>query len=124
MRIRRTDLEFLQGVGDSWGYKKYVGTFDDEGKLLSKTLSSFIASDEVTLVVKLNKSDYVPVIEKTATIVDGVAWFTLTDLDMSIAQGIYGYDVFYTELGHQKIPLIYPSNFEVVENNHYESVGS
>jgi hypothetical protein len=124
MRIKRTDLEFLQGVGDTWGYKKYVGTFDDEGKLLSKTLSSFVASDVITLVVKLNKSDVIPVIEKTATIVDGVAWFTLTDLDLSIAQGIYGYDVFYTELGKQKIPLIYPSNFEVVENNHYESVGS
>ena len=124
MNIYRTDLEMYAGTGDTIIYRKNIGTYNDQGKLISKTLSSFVATDTLEFTVKVIKDDVVPTIFKYGILSDGTMEVVLTALDTQIAEGTYIYDVFYTELGQDPICIVPPSNFSIIASVNYTPTGS
>lgn len=125
MRIRRTDLEMIAGSKESITYEKYDVQLDDENKPISETLGAFGATDTITLTVKVNKEDTTNVLQKTATITDGKAVFTLASSDtVNLDEGTYIYDVFWQEVGSDPICLVPPSNFTIVQSVNFTPTGS
>lgn len=125
MRIRGTDLEMIAGVKETITYRKWLKTYDEDGKLLSRVRDYFPSDAIVEFTAKYNKDDTSPIILIQADIIDGNAVISLLEAHtLGLTDVSLLYDLFDKSIATSPICLIAPSNLEIVGSVNYTPQGS
>lgn len=125
MKIRGTDLEILSGSGETLTYFKFTRTYDTNGVLSPRVRAYFDSNDFITMTVKTNIDDVIPVITKYATIIDGNAIISLLGDDTNtLSEGTYIYDIKCVHATDEPYFIVAPSNFEVIKTSESYVEGS